>query len=126
MGFSTVGKIVKEAVEAVWDVLQPLHMPAPKMEDFIKISRQYYNVWNFPHCIGAIDGKHVKVTCPPNSGSMYFNYKHFFSIVLLAIADADYRFIMIDVGGFGKQSDAGIFRNSPIFKLLQTQSHYSS
>lgn len=36
---------------------------------------------------------------------MFYNYKKFFLIVLQGFVDANYKFVNIDVGGYGKQSD---------------------
>lgn len=45
---------------------------------FKKIAQGFHTKWGFPHCIGSIDGKHIRIKCPANSGSMYYNYNHFF------------------------------------------------
>lgn len=50
---------------------------------------------NSPHCLGAIDGKHIHITKLTRTGSQHFNYKHYFSIVLLVVVDSNYKFIYI-------------------------------
>jgi hypothetical protein len=74
---------------------------------------------NYPHCAGAVDGKHIRITKPENSGSMYFDYKDYFSFVLLAVADSEYRFVFVDIGSEGKDCDSTIFRNSILWKSLK-------
>jgi hypothetical protein len=76
-----------------------------------QIADQFETLWQFPMCIGAIDGKHISIQCPNNSGSYYYNYKHTYSIVLMAVADAFGKFIFVDVGQNGRISDGGIIRN---------------
>jgi len=89
------------------------------MESWVETVMEYEKTWNFPNCLGGIDGKHVMMQAPPNSGSIFFNYKNFFSIVLLATCDAQYRFTTIDVGAYGRQSDSGIFQNSKFGRALE-------
>lgn len=50
--------------------------------------------------------------CPQKAGSLYYNYKNFHSVVLMALVSASYKFLIVDVGAQGKHSDGGIFKNS--------------
>ncbi|XP_052777963.1 uncharacterized protein LOC128215302 [Mya arenaria] len=58
-------------------------------EAWCEVAAQLKRRWNKPHSLGALDGKHVETKKPPSSGSLYHNYKGFFSIVLLAFVDAN-------------------------------------
>ena len=78
-----------------------------------------FEKWNFPHCLGSIDGKHVVIQKPRNAGALYHNYKQTESIVLMAIVDADYKFLAIDVGQPGSHSDGGIWQSSEFGRGLE-------
>lgn len=85
---------------------------------WLEIAKSFDMKANFSHCLGAVDGKHIRVVKPNNTGSMYFNYKYYFSFVLLAVVDSEYRFIFMSVGSYGKECDSSIFKESTIWKKL--------
>ena len=138
LGRSTVSTAIYDTCEALWKVLKPLYLKSPLgPAEWLKVAegRELYNCyslisqkniesllhyhyfcfvhrfeyWNFPNCLGAVDGKHITVQKPRNSGSMYFNYKSRLSLVLMAVCDAQYRFTVVDVGQPGGLSDGGIW-----------------
>ncbi|XP_069839531.1 uncharacterized protein [Dendropsophus ebraccatus] len=120
LGSSTISTIIASTCELIWQQLREIVMPQPKAEDWLRIADGFYNSAQFPNCLGALDGKHIRVKKPPHSGSQYYNYKQFFSVVLLALADSDYRFIIVDIGAYGSSSDAGIFRASRLGDRLRS------
>ena len=65
--------------------------------------------WNIPNDIGALNGKHVAIRKQPKSGSLCHNYKGFFSVILVAMVHAEYRFRWADVGTEGSCSYAYVF-----------------
>ena len=117
---STVSLIVKETCTAIWDALHQVYLRKPQgSEDWKNISRGFEETWNFPHCIGAVDGKHVAMQCPIKSGSLYYNYKGFFSIVLLAACDANYIFTVVDIGSYGSNNDSSVLNNCSFGKAME-------
>lgn len=120
LGGSTVHKILVETAIAIWEALHEQYVPVPSNADeWQAVSSDFGTLWQMPNCLGAIDGKHVKVQCPANSGSLYFNYKGWFSVVLLAVCDAHCRFTLIEVGAEGRQSDSGVFSMSEFGQALE-------
>lgn len=93
-------------------------MQPPTQQTFKNIAGEFWEKWNMPNCIGSIDGKHVRIKSPQHSGSLFFNYKNYFSIVLLAIVDANCKFIAIDVGSYGKEGDSSIFKKSAMGRKI--------
>jgi hypothetical protein len=118
IGHSTVCGIINSTTRAIWKTLSPTYLPPSNLINFSKIEERFRTLWNFPNCIGAIDGKHVAIQCPSNSGSDYYNYKGGYSIVLMAACDAEYNFTFIDIGAYGKQNDAKTFSDSCFGKQI--------
>ena len=115
----SVSRFVPEACEVIIESFMEEYMSLPdSKEKWLSVAKEFEEKWQFPNCVGAIDGKHVPLINPFNSGSTYFNYKSFFSIVLLALVDAEYRFLYVNVGCQGRISDGGVFKNSELYHLL--------
>lgn len=91
---------------------QSKFQPPSTEEEWLHVSKLFHDRWNMPHVLGALDGKHVRITKPKKSGSEYWNYKNFYSIVLFALVDADYNFLYVDVGAEGRSSDSTIWKFS--------------
>jgi len=69
--------------------------------------------------LGAVDGKHVRITPPAGSGSYYWNYKGYNSLVLMGIANANYEFIMVHFGINGRVSDGGVIEYTEFYHKLK-------
>lgn len=118
---ASIGQHVVQTCQALWELLKPIEMPLPSEEQWKKIAKRFEDLWDYPFAIGALDGKHVAIANPAKSGSLFYNYKGFPSIVLLALSDADSCFILTDCGQYGRVSDAGTFSASNFSTLLEKE-----
>ena len=67
-------EIVLDGCTTIWDAVATKHIPIPSEAEWQSIADEFYDWWNFPNCIGAIDEMHVMTQCPFNSGSLFYNY----------------------------------------------------
>ncbi|GLH04385.1 uncharacterized protein GBIM_10108 [Gryllus bimaculatus] len=77
-------------------------------QEWKQIVQDFVDHLNLPNCLDAVDGKHVAIRKPYNSGLLYFNYKQFLSIVMLAVANANYELIMVHTGINWRRSDGAV------------------
>jgi hypothetical protein len=59
---------------------------------WLQVAKEYENLWNFPHCFGALDGKDIELQAPFKNGREYC--KGTFSIVLLAEVNTTHHFCL--------------------------------
>ena len=118
---TTITRVLSETCDALWDSLLNLKFIDPPSTEaqWREIAAEFETKWTFPHALGAIDGKHVVMQAPHNSGSEYFTYKKTHSIVLLAVCNVRYKFLLVDIGDSGRQSDGSVYNNSHLGHAIE-------
>ena len=91
-------------------------------EDWLLVESVFCRRWNFPHALGALDGRHIPIRCPQGGGSLFHNCKGFHSIVLLALVDGDSKFLWVDMGAAGSTSDDQIFKHTNLRHKIEDTS----
>ena len=117
---STICKFLAEVCKAIIEVYKDEILRCPKTEEEWKeVAEGFRSRWNYHNCLGAMDGKHVTMKDPPKVGSFYYNYKGVHSIVLMAVVDAGYKFMYVDVGAEGGASDGGTWKIYTLHEALE-------
>ena len=110
----TIGRIIWETCQTLWTVLSEKgFIKTPDSEgEWLTIAAEFNEKWNFPQCLGAVDGGQVLMQAPARKGSNFFNYKKCFSTVLVSVCKANYEFTLADIGEAGRQSNGGVYSSS--------------
>ena len=120
MGMKSVSRIVSETSEAISQILlQDYISPLETEEQWKNIAQEFGDLWQFPHVVETIDGKHVVIEAPTKSGTLYHDYKGTFSIDPLAVCDAKYNSTLVDIGQYGCNNDSGILAQSKISSAFE-------
>ena len=85
IGVSTARKIILDVSTAIWDALASIYLPVPSERWVAFYCWWIFHEVEFPKLYwGYWWEVHVMIQCPDNSGSLFYNYKSYFSNVLLA------------------------------------------
>ena len=124
LGTPTVCNIVIEVsraiIENLWEESVGRHWPKTEAE-FLEKMIEMESMWQFPFCFGAVDGCHIPIRCPSGgreANKEYHNFKNFYSIVLMGMVDAKYRFIWASCGFPGNSHDSIIFQVTDLFQSI--------
>ena len=91
IGKATINRILSETSEAIFQTLKyQIFKTSNYQKEWLSVSKDFEDKWNFPHCLDSLDGKHIRKECIKMAWTCYYNYKGFCSIVLLAIYDSNY------------------------------------
>ena len=127
-GTSTVCSVVLEVsktiVNQLWEASVSEHFSKTE-EEFKECMITFDEEWQFPCCFGADDGCHLPIKCPDGGLEVckgYHNFKNFYSIVLMAIVDAKYRFIWASCGFPGNNHDSVIFQSVNLYEQVTEHS----
>ena len=72
-----ISYIVKGVCDAIVKFMVPIYIKVPNsVDEWLEIAQKFKDRWNFPHALGAIDGKHIVIQKPKNGGSYFYIYKH--------------------------------------------------
>ncbi|XP_075161790.1 uncharacterized protein LOC142234515 [Haematobia irritans] len=120
VGKSTVCSILMDSCDGVWKEMAPTYLSSDfATTENIQKCIHGFEQYGLPQCFGAIDGCHIEVHPPKSEAVDYFNYKGWYSTVLLALVDHRYRFTYINVGAPGRCNDSSLFEKSNLFRILQ-------
>ena len=125
LGTSTVCDIVREVsgvlVNRLWHNFVVKNFPN-NSEKLKEVMAAFEEKWQYPSCIGAVDGCHLPIKCPrggQESAKEYHNFKNFFSIVLMALVDSKQRFMWASSGFPGNSHDAIILQSTKLYSRIK-------
>lgn len=94
-------------------------LQAPSTQgEWLNIAEGFNQRWNFPHCIGSLEGKYITIKNSMCYQSSSPSKDRAFSILLLVAVDADYKFMAVEFGVEGQIPDETVFKKSSFAKAL--------
>ena len=98
-GLSTIQNITNEVYNVIVSNLWHKFVIFPESEhQMLRAVFKTESMWQFPGAFGGIDGCHIPIKCPHGGNEArkeYYNFKNVYSIVMMGLVTADYRFLWL-------------------------------
>ena len=74
MGKSTVSNVISAKCDAIYNVIWKIYLQPPSSSDeWLAIAKDFEEGWNLPYVVGAFDWIHIRILCPPDTGTLFHN-----------------------------------------------------
>ena len=117
---NTLSYLIPDVCKAIVEILTTKYVKVPNTEEeWRRISLGFLKRWQYPRALGACDGKHFRIICPPNSGSKYYTAnKNHYSVIVITMVDADMKILYYRTGIEGSANDSTILMESDFKEAL--------
>ena len=89
-------------------------------EEFLNSINAMETLWQFSTAFNGVDGCHIPLMFPHNEARKeYYNFMNFYSVVMIGIVGADYRFLWTSAGLPGSVNDACSFQACKLYQDIK-------
>ncbi|KAG0729704.1 putative nuclease HARBI1 [Chionoecetes opilio] len=87
-----VSRVINRMTDVLYRTsLREIRMPRG-LEERRGTKNKFFRIADFPNVIGIVDGTHIPIAAPAVDEDVYVNRKHFHSLNIQVVCDADYVF----------------------------------
>lgn len=120
VGGSTAGLIIHEFCTVLIDLVFHRFICFPTtIAEIEETMEGFLNKCGYPMCLGSLDGTHISIKPPIGMEPDYYNYKKFFSVIMLASVNSNLRFTYINIGEPGRCNDSSVYNRSTLYEVVQ-------
>ena len=90
-------------------------------EELLNSINAMETLWQFPSAFGRVDGCHIPLKLPHGGNEArkeYYNFKNFYTVVMMGMVGADYRFLWASAGLPGSVNDACSFQACKLYQNI--------
>lgn len=117
---SSTSRIIKAVTDALCEFAAHFIKFPMTLEKQARTKHGFFQIANFPQVLGCIDGTHVNIRRPAGEHPIqYLNRHQVCSINVMAVCDANLKFIDVYANFPGGNGDAHIWRDSALCEAFR-------